>query len=199
MTAPVGNGTGNSGHVSLGPGKLYFYPPAVPLPTDINTPVHEDAKPIGYTAEGSELTYEISSEAVEVAEELEPIFYRTVARNGTLTFAMAQNTARNLTIAFNGGKVVKTASGATKYTPPAPGSEKRGALVWDSEDGEERWVYPQVFQGGSVAMARRKGADKVTIPAEFRLEKPANGGDPFEAYYAADRDGGSDATPYVAP
>lgn len=189
MTAPVGN----SGNISLGPGKLYFARPGVTLPTDLTTTLDTALKLVGYTEEGSELSYEISSEPVEVAESLEPVFFRTTARNGTLTFAMAENTARNLTIAFNGGTVTKTTSGATKYTPPDPGKEQRGVLVWDSEDGEERWVYPQVFQGGSVTIARRKGAEKATLPVEFRLEKPVSGGAPFEAYYKATRDGGTSA------
>jgi hypothetical protein len=193
VTAPVP--AGNSEHISLGPGKLWFARPGVALPTDIGTTLDSAFEPIGYTEEGSELSYELSSEPVEVAESLEPVFYRTVGRSGTVTFAMAENTARNLTIAFNGGRVVKTASGATKYTPPEPGEEKRGVLVWDSEDGEERWVYPQAFQGGSVTIARRKGTDKATLPVEFRLEKPATGGAPFEAYYKAARDGESGATP----
>ena len=124
-------------------------------------------KSIGYTEEGSEFSYEMSSDPVEVAESLDPVFYRTTGRNGGLTFAMAENTVRNLTLAFNGGTVTRTTSGAVKYSPPEPGTEVRRILVWESEDGEERWVYPQVFQGGSVSMARRKGADEGDHPGRL--------------------------------
>ncbi len=191
MTAPVGNAAA----LSLGVGRLYYAPIGTTLPSDIGTELDPAFKPIGYTEEGSEFSYELSSDAVEVAESLDPVFYRTTGRNGTVTFAMAENTVRNLTLAFNGGSVTRTTSGAIAYEPPEPGTEVRRVLVFDSEDGQERWIFPQVFQGGSVSMARRKGADKVTIPAEFRLEKPALGGAPFKAFYADEREGGEGTAP----
>ncbi len=191
MTAPVGN----SGALSLGVGRLWVAPLGTTLPVDLKTALDPAFSPVGYTEEGSEFSYEISSEAVEVAESLDPVFYRTTGRSGTVTFAMAENTVRNLTLAFNGGVVTRTPSGAISYTPPEPGTEVRRVLVFDSEDGEERWIFKQVFQGGSVTMARRKGAEKSSIPVEFRLEKPALGGAPFEAIYADERDGGSGIAP----
>ena len=194
MTSPVGNAAA----LSLGVGELWWAPLGTPLPADLNDTLNAAFKRIGYTEEGSEFSYELSSDPVEVAESLDPVFYRTTGRNGTVTFAMAENTVRNLTLAFNGGKVTRTASGAIAYEPPEPGTEVRRVLVFQSEDNQERWVFPQVFQGGSVSMARRKGADKVTIPAEFRLEKPALGGAPFKAYYADAREGGEDVAPAVA-
>jgi hypothetical protein len=191
LTAPVGN----AGTLSLGPGRLFYAPIGTPLPVDLADALDTAFKAIGYTEEGSEFSYELSSDPVEVAESLDPLFHRTTGRNGGLTFAMAENTVRNLTLAFNGGVVTRTTSGAVKYSPPEPGTEVRRSLVWQSEDGEERWVYPQVFQGGSVSMARRKGSSKATIPVDFRLEKPAVGGPPFSAYYANARDGGSGVAP----
>jgi hypothetical protein len=191
LTTPVGQ----SGALSLGVGRLWVASLGTTLPTDLATSLDAAFSAIGYTEEGSEFSYEMSSDPVEVAESLDPVFYRTTGRNGTVTFAMAENTVRNLTLAFNGGTLTRTTSGAVAYEPPEPGSEVRKILVFDSEDGEERWVFPQVFQGGSVSMARRKGADKVTIPVEFRLEKPVLGGAPFKAYYADERDGGSGLAP----
>ncbi len=191
LTAP----TGNAGALSLGPGRLFDAPLGTALPADLDDALDAAFKFIGYTEEGSEFSYEISSDPVEVAESLDPVFYRTTGRNGSVTFAMAENTVKNLTRAFNGGDVTRTPSGALAYTPPEPGTETRRVLIFESEDGQERWVYPQVFQGGSVSLARRKGADKVTIPVEFRLEKPANGGAPFKAFYADERDGGTGTAP----
>ncbi len=193
LTAP----TGNAGALSLGPGRLFDAPLGTALPVDLDDALDPAFTFIGYTEEGSEFSYEISSDPVEVAESLDPVFYRTTGRNGTVTFAMAENTVKNLTRAFNGGNVTRTASGALQYEPPEPGTETRRVLIFESEDGQERWVYPQVFQGGSVSLARRKGADKVTIPVEFRLEKPATGGTPFRAYYADERDGGTGVAPAV--
>jgi len=198
MTAPVNATPGNAAALSLGPGWLWYAPLGTPLPADLADAKNAAFQRIGYTEEGSEFAYELSSDPVEVAESLDPVFYRTTGRNGTVTFAMAENTVRNLTLAFNGGLVKRTASGAISYEPPEPGTEVRRVLVFEAEDGQERWVFPQVFQGGSVSMARRKGADKVTIPAEFRLEKPALGGAPFKAYYAAVREGGTNVAPATA-
>lgn len=195
MTAP----TGNAGALSLGPGRVYDAPLGTALPTDLASVLDPAFAFIGYTEEGSEFAYEISSDPVEVAESLDPVFYRTTGRNGTVTLAMAENTVKNLTRAFNGGTLTRTPSNAIKYTPPEPGTEVRRILVFQSEDGQERWVFPQVYQGGSVSLARRKGADKVTIPVEFRLEKPVGGGAPFHAFYADARDGGTGTPAYVPP
>lgn len=179
--------------LSLGPGVLHEAPLGTTAPNDVTTALDAAFKPIGYTAEGSEVSFEISSDPVEVAESFDPVFYKTTSRNGSVTFAMAELTIRNLTRAFNGGTV--TATGTTpnkvfKYEPPEPGTEVRRILVWTSEDKQERWVFRQVFQGGSVQVSRRKGAEKATLPVQFRMERPAGGGAPFTAYYAEARSGG---------
>jgi hypothetical protein len=195
---------GNSAALSLGVGTLYWAPLGTTLPTNLSGALDPAFARIGYTEEGSEFSYEISTDPVEVAESLEPVFYKTTGRSGSITFAMAENTVRNLTLAFNGGTVTRNADGSIGYEPPEPGTEVRRVLVFQSEDYDatdktgERWVFPQVFQGGSVAMARRKGADKVTLPAEFRLEKPALGGAPFKAFYADEREGGEGVAPAAA-
>ena len=66
----------------------------------------------------------------------------------------------------------------------------RGDGDYHSEDGEERWLFKQVRQAGSVALSRRKGVDKTVVPVEFRVERPAAGGAPWTAFYAAVRSGG---------
>ena len=185
----------NPGALAMGPGTLYDATLGVDLPDDLATPLSPtDFNPIGYTEEGSELSFEIPTEAVEVAESLDAVAYRSTARNGSVTFAMAEITVRNLVRSFNGG-TVEMVGEVLKYTPPEPGDEIRRILVWESEDGQERWVYPQVFQGGSVTMARRKGATKTTLPTQFRLEKPVTGDPIFIAYLAQARSGGLTVAP----
>ena len=182
---------GTPSNISLGPGRLYTAPLGTPLPTALVPPTAEPPGPwstIGYTQEGSSFSYEFSSEDVEVAESLDPLASRTTSRTGSVTFSMAENTVRNLALAFNGG-TVSTAAGVIAYEPPEPGTERRQMLVFISEDGLELWIFRQVFQSGSVSMDRRKGADKTLIPVEFALEKPSSGGSPFKALYAADRSG----------
>jgi hypothetical protein len=186
---------GDAKNISLGPGTLYYTTPGATLPEDLGGTLDASLKKIGYTEDGSTFSYTLTSEAVPVAEELDPVMHKTTGREGSVAFAMAENTVRNLTLAFNGGTVTRTTSGAVRYEPPAPGTEVRRALVFISEDGDEMWVFPQVFQGGQIQMARKKGADKTTIGVEFQLEKPATGGSPFYCIYADDRDGGSGVAP----
>lgn len=178
----------NAENISLGPGRLYVAPVGTTAPTTLTEAIAPEWEPVGYTAEGSEFSFEVTTEPVTVAEELEPLFYRTTGRNGTVSFAMAENTARNLSVAFNGGTVnVDSASGEVTYEPPAPGTEERRALLFESEDGEERWVWFKTFQGGTVSMARRQGSEKTTLPVEMRVEKPSSGA-PFRVILAGSRE-----------
>ena len=184
--------------ISLGPGVLHEAPLGSTVPTDITTALDAAFTPIGYTSEGSEVSFEITTDPVEVAESPDPVRYASTSRNGSVTFAMAENTVRNLTRAFNGGTVSVTGTAPNevyKYEPPELGTEVRRIIVWTSEDKQERWVFHQVFQGGSVTIARRKGADKATLPVQFRMERPVGGGAPFTAYYAAVRSGGITVAP----
>lgn len=184
--------------LSLGPGRLWWAPLGSTGPADHNTALAASFKQVGSTAEGSEFSYEISMDAVMVAESLDPLFHKTTGRAGKLTFAMAENTVQALVVAFNGGTVTSYGTAGTagfKYEPPAPGKETGRMLVWESEDGQERWVFKQCTQGGSVGISRRKGADKATIPVEFRIEAPADGSAPWAAFYASARSGGATATP----
>lgn len=174
--------------LSLGAGTLYVAPLGTAEPTDLATAWPTGWERVGYTEEGSEFSYEFSTDPVEVAESLDPLFYRTTGRSGSVSFAMAENTVRNLTIAFNGGEVTTTATHVT-FEAPEPGEEVRRMVGFESEDGTERWVWRQTFQGGSVTVARRKGADKTTLPVEMRVEKPQAGGRPFKAIYDVSRSG----------
>lgn len=184
----------SSANLALGPGKLFYAPIGTAEPTDITTALPVAWLEIGYTSEGSEISYEMSTEPVEVAESLDPLFYRTNSRSGTVNFAMAENTTRNLTLAFNGGTVTSTGTAPNvvwTYEPPAPGTEVRRMLLWESEDRTERWVIRQVYQTGAVGIARRKGSEYATLPVEFAIEAPATGLKPFKAMYTAARAGGA--------
>lgn len=180
----------DSESISLGAGTLYVAPLGTAEPANLTTAWPAAWEKVGYTEEGSEFSYEFSTDPVEVAESLDPLFYRTTGRSGSVAFSMAENTVRNLTLAFNGGKVDVTATHVT-FEAPEPGEEVRRMIGFQSEDGTERWVWRQTFQGGSVSVARRKGADKTTLPVEFRVEKPQTGARPFKAIYAATRSGGA--------
>lgn len=185
---------GNAGNISLGPGLLYDGPLGTTTPADHSTPLDAAFIPIGYTEEGSSFSWNNSNEAVPVAESLFPAAYRTTSVEGTLTFAMAEDTIKNWQRALNGGTVTAYGTGPTagvKFTPPQPGAEVRRIIVWESDDKKRRMVFKQLFQGGSVEAVRRPGATKTTLPVEFRVEQPVDGSEPFEIYYATEFSGGA--------
>lgn len=185
--------------ISLGPGLLYWGPAGTVDPTTavtgsvISDTIPVAWKAIGYTEAGSEFTYELSSDDVPVAEVFDPITHKTTGRSGSVTFEAAEITAKNLVLALNGGTVTNSGTGATAlwtYEPPNPGTEVRVALLWQSEDNTERWIFRQVFQTGSVSIGRRKGADKATIPMTFSLEAPGGAVRPFKVWWATDNKAG---------
>jgi len=184
--------------ISLGPGLLYWAPAGTADPTTAVTgSIISDTLPvawkqIGYTENGSEFSYELSSDDVVVAEVLDAISHKTTGRSGSVAFEMAEVTVKNLVLALNGGTVTNTGTGATAlwtYEPPNIGSEVRVALIWQSEDNTERWIFRQVFQTGSVTVGRRRGADKATVPVTFSLEVPT-GARPFKVWMATDAKAG---------
>lgn len=167
---------GNTGAIALGPGYLYIAVLGTPEPTDLSTPwasVSASWITLGYTDDGSSFTYEISSDNVEVAEELDPVKVALTGRSPKLAFALAELTASNLKRALNGGTIT-AGTGIVTFEPPDLGSEVRTMIGFESEDHTERWVYRQCLQTGNLGMDRKKGASKTTIACEFSLEKPAS-------------------------
>lgn len=179
---------GNSQMISLGAGTLYVAPLLSTVPTDVTTAWNAAWKEIGFTNEGSEISIDVSSDPVEVAEEIDPVLHVMASRTVSISFAMAENTARNLTVALNGGTVT-TSSGVTKYEPPSPANATRVMVGFESEDAQERWIFRQCFQAGTVSVARRKGADYATIPVEMRAEK-VSGSAIFTVLFKDSRSGG---------
>jgi hypothetical protein len=168
---------GNAAALGLGPGYLYAAPLGTTEPTDLTTPwatVSASWVALGYTEDGSELSYNPSTSPVDVAEELDHIQVVTTGRDASVQFAMSQITASNLKLAFNGG-VLTTGTGIVTFEPPDLGTEVRTMLGFEAEDHTERWVYRQAFQTGTITLARRKGANNATIATQFSLEKPATG------------------------
>ncbi len=175
---------GNPNKVKVGAGLLYLGPVGVTEPINLTTPWETvDARwvALGYTAEGHEFSSEPSFEPIEVAEELEPVRYEQNANSTMLSFAAAEMTIDNMVRAFNGGTITTISGTVKRYDPPELGDVTRMAIGWESNDGEERWVFRKCLQTGNVAIARRKSPDKATIPMEFRLETVGGGILPYTA------------------
>ena len=170
--------------IATDPGYLFHAPLGTAEPTHtVVGSVFTDSWPsawvaLGGTEEGHSFSWATSTETIEVAEFLDPIRYVETGRTGSVAFALASITLQNLKRALNGGSVVSTGTGATTlatYTPPALGASVRSMIGWESQDSTERLICFQVFNTGTVSIARRKGADKATLPIEFGIETPSSG------------------------
>jgi Ca2+-binding RTX toxin-like protein len=167
---------GNSDHVELGPGRLWVAPLGTTEPTSASAALPSAWVAIGYTEDGSAYAADITSEPVEVAEELDPVKYENTRRLNRLTFQMAEATARNLVLALGGG--AGQANDGSSVEPPTPGAEVAVMIVWDSEEtagaDNVRWIYRQAKPSGTIEIAHRKAPGKTLIPVTFNLEKPAS-------------------------
>lgn len=169
----------NAAAVRFGkPGKLRIAPLGTTEPATVTAAWPANWIPLGYTDEGSAFNYEISTDNVEVAEELDILARVTTGRDASVEFALAEITYRNLTIAFNGGIIVGDGTEWT-FEPPDLGNETRVMIGWDAApvvgSNDLRMIFRQCLQGGSIGLENRKGATKSTIAANFQLEKPASG------------------------
>lgn len=176
------------------PGYLFWAPLLSAEPT--NTVVGSkftDAWPgawlsLGATESGSDFTYETKLEAISVAEFFDPIRWSTTERTGKFAFALANYTLTNWLRALNGGTLALNISGGgstalNSYIPPAPGTEVRAMLGWESLDSTMRIIVYQGVQGGAVKTSFDKAPKFATIPCEFNFEIPATG-NPFKFYTA---------------
>lgn len=170
--------------VRVGPGLLRIAPIGSTVPPDLETPWAVAWTLLGYTAEGSNFVFNNTFEDVMVAEELEPIHILQTARQIDINTQLAEITARNMEIAFNGGTII---DGGTEisFEPPPAGEYTAAMLGWEATDGLERWIFRRVIQVGSVDIPRRKAPDKAVLPMSFRATKPT-GEQAFIAYFDQD-------------
>lgn len=189
MTAP----TVPNDSIVLGPGVLLKAPVGTSLPTHtVAGSKFTDTWPVGWNAvgvteTGHEWTYQPSTGTVEVAEYLYPLRIVTTGVQIGVNFQLSQITAKNYAFALNGGTyTLLSGTGATslsKVSPPTVGSEVRTMLGWESDDGTERVVWYQAFQGGQITVGHRKGAENAFIPLGFQVEQPTSG-NPFDIWIA---------------
>lgn len=188
---------GTPTNVRLGPGSLYVGAVGATEPTNtvaagkFSDAINSTAwVGIGYTDAGHTFTQTPAIDPVEVAEVLIPINHVATGQDYLIEFACAEITALNLQRAFNGGTITTTGTTGTqltKFEPPAAGAvPTRLAILWQSDDQTERWIYRRCFQQGASGITRQKGANKATIPVAFALEQPTDGVTaPFAAWFAA--------------
>lgn len=172
--------------VKLGPGKLYAAPVGTVEPADLTAALGATwlAGYLGYTEEGHTFTIAPAYDAVEVAESFLPVARVKTGTEMTLEMALAEVTAQNVQRALNGATITSSGTGATAIDSIEPladnATETRTAILWQSDSGDERWVWRRCLQTGSIAIGRKKGSAKATVPLSFLLE-PVAGLKPFKA------------------
>lgn len=164
------------------PGFLYWAPLGSTLPTAVSTAsAFTDVWPVawiplGMTESGTDFDNNLTASPILAAEAIDPIGYRTTAREGTLSFQLLSLTAANLARAFNGATTSVTGAAGTlitKVDPPAVGSEVRAMIGFESLDSTFRFIAYQVFNSGSVKLAFNKAPAKTAIPWTGKMEKPS--------------------------
>ena len=165
---------GTPSNVDLGPGRLYVAPLGTAEPVNCSAALPSAWIPIGYTEDGTEFQFGVTREAVEVAEEVDPIGYEMTRRTSRLVVNMAEMTARRLGLALGAG--ASRGDTAAKFTPPKPGDDLAVVLVWDRDEvpsaNNVRWVFHEAKPSGSVNIANRKAPKKRTIATTFECYIP---------------------------
>jgi hypothetical protein len=166
---------GNPLNVDLGPGRLYVAPIDTADPTSPSAALPSAWVAIGYTEDGTSIETNITSQAVEVAEELDPIGYEQTARMTKVSFQMAEATARNLALALGAGLTV--AAGAVTFHAPDAGSIVAVKIVWDSDEtpttaANRRHLFRKCTPSGTTSIARKKAPAKALIAVAFDCAKP---------------------------
>lgn len=182
---------GNVNAMSWGPGTLYVAVVGATEPASLIAAWDAAWVPLGYTFEGHAFTFTTETEDIEVAEELLPVATVDVKQTGTISFTLAEMTAKNLQRALNGGTIVDGGAYIT-FEPPLPGTTSSffRAYGWQSDGGDERFVWRKCRNGGEVEIARRKGAEKAGIPYELALLSPGSSTPAFKWWGdSPDRDG----------
>lgn len=167
---------GVSEQVKLGPGRLWIAPVGTAVPTSASAALDPAYWALGYTEEGTTITIEYTAEAIEVAEELDPIDYVNTARSVKLAVSAAQVTRKRLAVAVSlGAEYVDNA--AVLDMPAADAPQVGVAIVWDSAETATgnseniRWFFPKVLPAGAIEIARQKAPNKALLPLEFNAVK----------------------------
>ena len=141
----------------------------------------------GPTKGGTKLDINITTSDLEVAELYTPVDVRTTKRTGTITFELANYTAKNLAQALNGG-ISSTVSGtgatlSTKVALPGIGSEVGCMIGWESVDSTVRFIAYICKNTGNVSTQFAKSPNYAGLTWQANLIKPS-GTDMVEWYFA---------------
>lgn len=177
--------TGDGDNVTTGPGWLYVAPLATTDPTTGASAVLPSAwQEIGYTDAGTTFTTDITSEAIEVAEEVDELRKVQSKRVTTLALAMAETTRRNMLLALGAGLPTPAAE-TDPFEPPDLEDLESVKLVFEAVTGA-RYLFRQASPSGQISIANQKAPTKRLIAVTFNIEVPGGGLAPFKVWPNAD-------------
>lgn len=164
---------GNADNIKLGPGRVYFAAVGTTTPTSASASLPSaDWTPLGYTEQGSEIEIAITTEGIEVEEELDPVIYGVTQRETKFRVQAVETVVSNLAAALGAG--AERDDDATVFKFPAPSAIAPIKLVWDSDEdpttnSNSRLIMLKAYPSGTVRIGRRKAPNKATVPMEFTL------------------------------
>lgn len=144
--------------------------------------------PLGATTTGTSFQATQTLSPLDVEEFIDHIGYRMTGRESKVQFSLAQPTAMNLQRAFNGGTLsVISGTGLTQVadlTPPAPGSETRLMIGYESADHTIRFFGFQAINAATVQIDFKKAPNISAVPFDLNLEVSATYGVPYKFSFA---------------
>ncbi|WP_285600136.1 hypothetical protein [Kineosporia sp. NBRC 101731] len=142
--------------------------------------------PAGVTRDGSQFSYEVTSEGITVAEYLDVLDEVETSRSIGVAFDLAHITDKSYALAFNGISSSATGTGAatvTKLGPPVLGASVKTMLGWESQDSTQRAIFYQCLQSGNIQFSNQKAPNFQSLPLTFKVSQPTSG-DPFNIWLA---------------
>lgn len=162
---------GNANNIALGAGRLYYAPLGTTEPTDSSTALPVAWKVIGYTEDGSSISFGIETAEIEVAEELYPVGNFQTKASASVKFQMAEATKSRLALALGAGAAVT--DDTTPWEPPALGAQVPIMMAWDKMDtptaANVRILFRSCLPTGTIEIKRGKAPNKSLIPVEMKL------------------------------
>lgn len=166
--------------ILIGTGTMYLAPDGTAFPADPSVTPAGTWVDVGYSEEGWELTVSRTTEAIPVAELLDPVDVIATGREAHVIGNAVQSSLENFKTALGGGTIT-TAVGppATKtFVPSSTDTIVPQALLFRHKaptvgtTAKVRDVQvPHVLSIGSVTLAGRKAPTKTAFAMDFRLKQ----------------------------
>lgn len=168
------NGTASNVKVPLGPGLLYVSAlGTTETGLSASAAIPSAWQAIGYTDEGNEITTDLTTEDILVAEELDPLDSPITQRVTQVAFAMAEATIGRLNLAMGGGI-------QSPFDSPIPWempdiSQITGVMLMHKATSGALWLFRDARPTGTVSIQSRKAPDKKLIQVQFKPVLPSTG------------------------